>query len=132
MMGEYNAVLNASVSFKSLKQQRQGFMRTLKKTQIKQTALLLALVYFFLSSYMTIGVERHALEHQHHANHAARHASFICAWMCGASTFVHSTDQDLDQSFRLSFASLPGFIERFVRNLTIFSFHIRPPPISLL
>jgi len=103
-----------------------------RKSQIKQTALLLTLVYFFLSSYMMIGVERHVLGHEHHAHHAAQHSSFICAWMCSASTFVHSTDQDLDQSSRFSFESLTGFIERFLSNLTIFSFFIRPPPIFLL
>jgi len=107
-------------------------MSTLKKTQIRQTALLLTLVYLFLSSYMMIGVERHALGHEHHANHSARHASVVCAWMCGASTFVHSTYQVLDQSSRLYFASLPGYIERFLSDLSGFSFHIRPPPSSLL
>ena len=100
------------------------------KTLIKSTALLLTLFSLFVSSIMMIEAGGHTLGHGHTANHAAQHASFICTWMCAASTFADSEDQNLSQNVHPSFETIPLSIERFFNNLSIFSLHIRPPPIS--
>jgi hypothetical protein len=101
----------------------------MRKTKIKQTALFLTLVYFLLSGSVTIQTGGHAAKHGHSAHHSAQHASFICTWMCSASSFVHSGDQKLDQNSGppSDFLAIP--IERILNRLSIFSFHIRPPPI---
>ena len=99
-----------------------------RKTQIRQTALLVTLVYLFLSSSVIIGAERHALKHQHNTDHAAQHASFICTWMCASSSFVHTSDPVLNQTAQPSVENLAVYNERFLNPLSIFSFRIRPPP----
>jgi len=104
----------------------------LKKTQIKQTAIFLTLVYFLASShvYMMIGMGRHALEHVHHASHVAHHASSICAWMCALAA-AHSTNTEFSQSFHLSFENRLVYSEPVFNDPTVFSFYIRPPPVTL-
>lgn len=98
-----------------------------RKAPIKKTALLLVLVYLFLSGFVMIGAAEHAAEHGHGAKHTTQHASFICTWMCAASSFVHQADQNLSQSSNPPYESLTGYIERFASNSSIFSFHIRSP-----
>jgi hypothetical protein len=97
---------------------------------MKPTAILLSLIYLFLSSLMTIEGGRHVLEHGRATHHAAQHASVTCAWMCAASTFIDSGDQNLRQGTHPPFQNRAVFIERFIGNLTLFSYHIRPPPVS--
>lgn len=102
-----------------------------RATTIKSTALLLTLVYLFLSGFMAVEAEQHALKHEHGADHAAHHSSLICDWMCAASSVVHSADPELTQQFIPSFVRTAVYVERFPNNLSIFSFHIRPPPVSV-
>ncbi|TAK07523.1 MAG: hypothetical protein EPO39_06370 [Candidatus Manganitrophaceae bacterium] len=101
-----------------------------QKTKIKHTAILLSLIYLFLSSLMMIEGGRHAMEHGRGGHHAAQHASVTCAWMCAASTFIDSGDQNLRQIPHPSFQNQPVFIERFIGDPTLLSYHIRPPPFS--
>jgi hypothetical protein len=103
----------------------------LRKTQIKQTAILLTLLYLFLSSHILVGGEWHALEHARRTSHTARHASLICAWMCSASTSVHSANPNLDQSFNPSFENLAVSTEAFSNHLSVFYFYGRSPPVVL-
>lgn len=105
-----------------------------KAFKMRKTTLLLALIYLFLSShiYMMIGMERHALEHAHHASHAAQHAFSLCAWMCGTSTFVNSTNLNLNQHYDSSFGNLAVYIEPSFDNLLTFDLHGRSPPVLFL
>ncbi|HTN42172.1 MAG TPA: hypothetical protein VMN77_00075 [Nitrospiria bacterium] len=99
-----------------------------QKTQIRRTALLLVLVYLFLSGFMTIGAVQHDFNHGHNADHAKQHASPACDWMCTASAFIHSADPNLTQGFNSSFESKIVYRERVFASLSIFSLYIRPPP----
>ena len=103
----------------------------LKKTRIKQTALLLTLAYFLLSShvYMMAGMGEHASGHAAHDQHAAQHVSSFCNWMCG-TIFVHSNITVFSQSFRPSFEKQYADTELFFNDPAVFSFYIRPPPVS--
>jgi hypothetical protein len=103
----------------------------MRKTQIKQTALVLTFVYLFLSGFMAVGMEGHAPTHEHGSNHAAQHSSLICDWMCTASSFVHSGSPSLNQSFGPSFEKPVIDSGRFLGTPFIFSFYIRPPPVSI-
>ena len=99
-----------------------------QKTQLKQTALLVALVYFALSFAVAVRAADHGQTHSHHANHAAQHASLICVWMCAASSFVHSADPYLTRSVEPSPENPPDRNPGGMSQITITSFHIRPPP----
>jgi len=107
-----------------------GFM-ILKKTQIKQTALLLTLVFSLVSSYMVIGVERGVLGHEHHARHVAQHSASLCNWMCGASTFIHPVNPSFSQNSDAFFDNLAVYVEPFSGNLSVYNFRGRSPPVSL-
>jgi len=102
-----------------------------QKTQIKPTALLLVLVYLFLSGFMAIGAVQHDSNHERHADHAKQHTSLACDWMCTASAFVHPVGPTLTHSFSLYFETKVVYVEHFIKSLIIFSLHIRPPPFSL-
>ncbi len=103
----------------------------MRKSHIQQTALALTLVYLFLSGFMTVGAGGHAATHEHGADHAAQHASFICDWMCAASSFVHSSDTHLTSAVHPSFEKLTIYTEPDRGNLSAFFFYIRPPPTAL-
>jgi hypothetical protein len=103
----------------------------MRKIEIRQTALLVTLVYLFLSGFMMVGAGGHAAEHGHDSHHSAQHASFTCTWMCASSSFVHTTDQVLNQTAQPYIENLAVYNERFLNPLSIFSFHIRPPPLSI-
>jgi hypothetical protein len=106
----------------------------IKRLWIKQTALILIPVYLFLSGFMMIGMGEHALKHESHAHdgrharHPVQHSSLICSWMCAASTFAHSSDQGLDPRFTYTLLNRIVSGERIFSPLSIFSFHVRPPP----
>ncbi|MEK7306637.1 MAG: hypothetical protein AAB014_03270, partial [Nitrospirota bacterium] len=102
-----------------------------QKSQIKQISILITLIYLFLSGFIMIGVGGHAAEHGHSADHATQHASFVCTWMCAASSFVHSADQKPSYRFNPCFENLQVYPERVSSNISIFSFYIRPPPFFL-
>lgn len=102
-----------------------------RKTQIRRTALLVVLVYLFLSGFMMTGMGEHVAEHGHDSHHSAQHASFTCTWMCASSSFVHTSDHVLKQTALPSIENLTVYNEHFLNPLSIFSFHIRPPPISI-
>lgn len=103
----------------------------MRKSRIRQTALVLTLVYLFLSGFMTIGMEAHAPTHEHGPNHAAQHSSLVCDWMCAASAFVHASDPVLNQTAQPSIENLAVYHEHFLNPFSIFSYRIRPPPVSL-
>ena len=98
---------------------------------MKQTALVLTLLYLFLSGFMTLGAGGHAATHEHGTNHTAQHASFVCTWMCAASFFVHSADIHLRSGVHPSFEKLTVYTEPSISNFSVFSFYIRPPPVSI-
>ena len=102
----------------------------LGKNQIKQRALVLSLVYLFLSGYMMVGEQRHAFEHVRHSGHAARHASLICSWMCSASTSVLSANPNLNQGLNPSFESLAVSAGPISKRFSVFYFHGRAPPVA--
>ena len=103
-----------------------------QKTHIKQTACLIILVYLFLSGAMLVEVGNHAATHEHGANHAKQHASFVCSWMCAAPTHVHSAEPSLNLSFNPFFETLAVYSEPSFTNLSIFSHNARPPPVVFL
>lgn len=96
---------------------------------LKRTALFVTLVYFSLTGLTMAGMERHALHHEdHHGNHAAQHASLICNWMCAASTYVHTSNQNRNNDFTPTPENLAPPVEGFIPHSPTFSFYIRPPP----
>jgi hypothetical protein len=102
-----------------------------RKTQIKLTALILTLVYFALSSLVMVRAGEQAGMHEHGTNHAAHHTSFLCNWMCAASSVIPSADLKVTQSVDPSFEKLPIHAELFLSNLSVFYVYIRPPPAFL-
>jgi hypothetical protein len=96
----------------------------------RKIALTLVLVYLFLSGFMIASMGGHAMYHGQTSHHAAQHASFICAWMCSAASFVDSKDPTLSQTDDPPFEQLAVFTQSFYSHSSIFSFHIRPPPFS--
>jgi len=106
-------------------------MMTTCKIKIRPVALLIALVYFFLSGFMMVGTGEHDFKHEHNADHAKQHSSLACDWMCTAAAFVHSADPTFTHSLNFSFESKVVNVEHFFTSLSIFSLNIRPPPLSL-
>jgi hypothetical protein len=102
-----------------------------RKTQIRRTALLVTLIYLFLSGFMMVGTAGHASTHDHGTNHAGQHSSLVCDWMCAASAFVQTSDHVLNQTAQPAIENLAVYHERFLNPLSIFSFRIRPPPVSI-
>jgi len=110
-------------------------MRT-TRSSFQKTSLVLTLIYLFFSFSMTISVERHLSEHGHHAeqgrhaghDHHTRHASWACAWMCTASTFIQSDDRKLNPVSTLFPESLSLDTGRLSSHSSLFSNPIRPPP----
>lgn len=102
-----------------------------RNKRIKHTAQLLVLIYLFLSAFMTIGMERHALRHGRNPNHAAQHTTLICNWMCTASTFVHTPDQKLNSGFLPSIAKPHTLTEQLFHNISVLPHDARPPPLFL-
>jgi len=100
------------------------------KNRIKHKALVLSLIYLFLSGYMMVGEERHGLEHLRHAGHAARHASLICSWLCAASTSIHSANPNINQSLNPFFENLAVSAGPISKRLSVFYFHGRSPPVA--
>jgi hypothetical protein len=96
----------------------------------RKIALTLILVYLSLSVFMVMGIGSHAMHHGQTTRHAVQHASFVCAWMCSASSFVDSTDRWLNQTDYPPLERIPVVIEGFHHHSSIHSIHIRPPPIS--
>ena len=102
-----------------------------QKAHIRRIALLLTLAYFALSGSVMIQSGVHAAVHDHSPKHAAAHASFVCTWMCAASSFVHSADPHLAEGVHPSFENLTVYSEPDRSNISAFSFYIRPPPVSV-
>ncbi|MEO2054847.1 MAG: hypothetical protein ABGX83_06080 [Nitrospira sp.] len=102
-----------------------------QKKQFKYAAQLLVLIYLFLTAFMTVGMERHALGHGRNPNHAAQHTTFTCNWMCAASTFVHTSDQNLNSGFIPSIAKLSNLVEQIFHKVSVLSYYARPPPFFL-
>lgn len=96
---------------------------------MKRTAFLLLFVHLTLTGYMTIGIGGHLLKHGQATNHAMQHTSFVCAWMCTASSFVHTVVPQLDQIF-YPFFELPVFNKERYKALSALPPSIRGPPLS--
>jgi hypothetical protein len=99
--------------------------------RIKTTALLLTLIYLWLSGSIMIGAENHAVRHAHSANHSAQHSSFVCTWMCASSSFVHSSDHSLSRTPLPAEPNAAGIAQRPFDNRSVFNFRTRPPPAVL-
>jgi hypothetical protein len=80
---------------------------------------------------MMVGTAGHASTHDHGTNHAGQHSSLVCDWMCAASAFVQTSDHVLNQTAQPAIENLAVYHERFLNPLSIFSFRIRPPPVSI-
>ncbi|NKE73507.1 hypothetical protein [Candidatus Manganitrophus noduliformans] len=103
-------------------------MITFSNAWIKRTTVLFTLVYLFSTGFIMVRAEGHALDHEAHENHAKQHASFICTWMCAASSFSHTPEQAFDRKSTLS-------CEQPITRMAVFSGIqllcadvIRPPP----
>jgi hypothetical protein len=98
---------------------------------IKRTALLVTLVYFALSILVMFQAGKSSAMHRHGTNHAGHHNSFICSWMCAASSGIHSADLDVTQEFHAFSENLPIRNESYFSNLSVYHEFIRPPPTFL-
>jgi len=101
------------------------------KSRIKQKALVLSIIYLFLSGYMMVGEQRHVFEHARRGNHTTRHASLTCSWMCATSASVDSANPSLNEGLNPSFEDLVASAEPFPVRLSVFYFHGRSPPVGL-
>jgi len=99
---------------------------------LKKTACLTVFIYISLSAYMLVGMARHAMQHGRSPHNAAQHTSFICTWMCAATTYVNATDQTVGQQFIPVFGALSFSAENVLPNKPLLVFRIRPPPFILL
>jgi hypothetical protein len=81
--------------------------------------------------YMMVGMEKHSLEHEHHAQHSAKQASSICTWMCGSSASVHLVNPSFSQNPSPTLNHPATYTEPIFNNLSIFYFRDRSPPVFL-
>ncbi len=100
----------------------------MSRVRLKQIALLFTLVYLLSTGLIIVRVEGHALSHEEHENHAKRHASFVCAWMCAASAFVAAPEQAFDRPFIPSSENPIAGSEAPSRRGLLSADTIRPPP----
>ena len=117
--------------------------------QMKRTAFLLTLVYFYILVSMEVGghvlkhrgyvptpatghASNHAADHSDHPadHHAAQHPSVLCALMCAVSTGLPATDSPLNVSVPLSLERWVHALEPHHRNAFFASLYARPPPVS--
>ncbi len=80
---------------------------------------------------MVMQMEGHAMRHDRASDHSVQHANFICAWMCAASTHVHSSDLTQRQGFIPIVEAAGFYTENFFSNKPILALSIRPPPFIL-
>ncbi len=73
------------------------------QNRIKPLALLLVLVYFVSAGFAVFGTGEHLFDHQQSADHASQHASFVCTWMCAASSHVHMGNESMTNGLPLIF-----------------------------
>jgi len=103
-------------------------MKMARQAFLKKSVLSLAFVYFSLSLYMVVPLERHALRHGQRPDHSEGHRASICAWQCAASTFVHSTDISPGEGFIPASETSLLLLKSSPLNKPLLVFHIRPPP----
>ena len=121
----------------------------------RQTALALALAYFYVPLFMSMEVGGHILNHSHHAGRpsapavghtagdashhattpttpdpATAHTSAICTLMCAVATGLPATDSPLNAAPHLSSESLFTPHEADHRPAVFASLYARPPPVS--
>lgn len=92
-------------------------------------ALALTLLYVALVGFMVVaGGGKHTLVHGQDPHHAAQHATWICSWMCAASSMIQAEDPVQDPAL----LAVPGDPVRPVHEVLVSlaptAFHIRPPP----
>lgn len=100
----------------------------MRRKGLRQTAFSLALLFLLSIGLMTVRAEEHSLNHEEGADHASRHSTPICAWMCSASTFVDSVEKNPTERFYPSHETPIVLTRPFFSRPPLFSFHIRPPP----
>jgi hypothetical protein len=99
--------------------------------QIKRTAVLVAVVHLLLTASMGGASAEHFTRHGQSAHHSGQHSSLICAWMCVASSTVHTSPLVLNDNFLPYHVKTAVNYYPFLNPLSIFSSHIRPPPVSI-
>ncbi|TAK03505.1 MAG: hypothetical protein EPO39_11950 [Candidatus Manganitrophaceae bacterium] len=130
-MGPFFPWLIGDPPEKAMSRVSSNLLNAMSRVWIKQTAVLFTLVYLFSTGLIMVRAEGHALSHEEHEDHAKRHASFICAWMCAASTFVHTPEQTLDQRSTPYFENPIAKPEVPPRPQPLSADTIRPPPFLL-
>jgi len=106
-------------------------MKIKRSLKAKNIAFPTALVYFFLSLFVMFSSGQHILRHDKGPHHAYQHATFLCAWMCAASTHIFSLQQQLSKNPGLFFEVLDFHAEQVFSNAPLFAFYIRPPPFAI-
>jgi len=89
----------------------------------------LLFVHLSLTVFLSVRIERHALQHRRHAAHAAQHSTVICSWVCSALTFVHSVPESLAFSLMPSFKRQSDLKRGFHAKGRDCSLYIRGPPV---
>jgi len=116
----------------------------------RQTALALALAYFYVPLFMSLAVGGHLLNaHGHRSasavghtaghtsshdattpDHATQHPSALCTLMCAVLVGLPATDSPLNAAPHLSSESLFTPHEADHRPAVFASLYARPPPVS--
>lgn len=96
-----------------------------------RTVPYLALAILFWSGLLVVPLSHNLLLHGSSPNHSAQHSSPFCAWMCAASSAIHSADSVPERS--LFVAGIRPEVE--FRSISKKPFdeapNIRPPPFIL-
>ncbi len=96
---------------------------------MKKTALSVLMIYLSLSGLMMVQAGDHALVHQQSADHAAQHTSFVCTWMCAASTSTQSVALQYEASLLPSTEAPNIYIKSFLAALSTTLPFGRAPPL---
>ncbi|VAX28199.1 hypothetical protein MNBD_NITROSPIRAE01-2354 [hydrothermal vent metagenome] len=96
---------------------------------MRKIALSILMVYMSLSGLMMVRAGGHALVHQQSPDHAAQHASFVCTWMCAASTSTESAGLQYEASLHPSTETPNIYIKFFLAPLPITLPFGRAPPV---
>jgi len=98
------------------------------KAHMKKTALFLLIFFLTVSAYIPTKIGPHLLKHGQSARHQMQHRSFICAWMCTASSFVSTKAVCLGEAL-LPALETPTLNAQADQKISISSPFIRGPPL---
>ncbi len=99
---------------------------------LKKTVYLVVFIYLSLAFFMVMPMEQHAMTHGQSPDHAKEHGNLICAWMCTASSHVHSIAMAREQRFTPVFEIRIFAIQPYFQNKPLQALSIRPPPSDLV